>query len=135
MVLSSFMTRGETLRRAAWPASLQWANYSEAWSEESFGLYFVNSAIISLLVVGGTLLFSLMAAYPLARMRFPGREAIFVVVLATLMVPETVTMVPNFLTVSWLHRVSPVAWRKRRSKVRAEQCACWARRFRSIASA
>ena len=61
-------------------------------------------------MVGGTLLFSLMAAYPLARIRFPGREAIFVVILATLMVPETVTMVPNFLTVSWLHRVSAVPW-------------------------
>ncbi len=110
MVLSSFMTRGETLRRVVLPASVQWANYAEAWSEEDFGLYFVNSLTIAALVVGGTLLFSLMAAYPLARIRFPGREAIFVAVLATLMVPETVTMVPNFLTVSWLHRVSPVAW-------------------------
>ncbi len=110
MVLSSFMTRGETLRRVVVPASVQWANYAEAWSEEDFGLYFVNSLTIAVLVVGGTLLFSLMAAYPLARIRFRGREAIFVAVLATLMVPETVTMVPNFLTVSWLHRVGPVSW-------------------------
>ena len=58
----------------------------------------------------GTLLFSLMAAYPLARMEFRGRESVFLVILATLMVPETVTMVPNFLTVSWLHRVSPIPW-------------------------
>lgn len=110
MILSSFMTRGETLRRAFVPASVQWQNYVTAWTEEDFGLYFENSLWIALLVVSGTLLFSLMAAYPLARMEFRGREPIFVVILATLMVPETVTMVPNFLTVTWLHQASPVPW-------------------------
>jgi len=110
MLLSSFMTRGETLRRALVPAAVQWSNYVSGWSEEDFGLYFENSLWIALFVVVGTLLFSLMAAYPLARMRFRGREPVFVITLATLMVPETVTMVPNFLTVSWLHQVSPVPW-------------------------
>lgn len=110
MVASSFMTRGETLRRVFLPEALQWGNYARAWSEEDFGLFFSNSLIIAALQVTGTLLFSLMAAYPLARMRFRGRDAVFVVILATLMVPETVTMVPNFLTVSWLHRHSPFAW-------------------------
>ncbi|MFC1526309.1 carbohydrate ABC transporter permease [Candidatus Latescibacterota bacterium] len=102
MVLASFMTRGETLRRVFVPESVQWSNYVQAWSEQDFGLYFTNSMIIVALQVAGTLLFSLMAAYSLARMRFRGREAIFVVILATLMVPETVTMVPNFLTISRL---------------------------------
>ncbi len=110
MILSSFMTRGETLRRVFVPQVVQWANYIEAWKEEDFGLYFENSLWIALFVVVGTLLFSLMAAYPLARMEFRGRESVFLVILATLMVPETVTMVPNFLTVSWLHRVSPIPW-------------------------
>jgi ABC-type glycerol-3-phosphate transport system permease component len=102
MVLASFMTRGETLRRVFVPESVRWHNYVLAWSEQDFGLYFTNSLIIVALQVGGTLLFSLMAAYALARMRFRGREMIFVVILATLMVPETVTMVPNFLTISRL---------------------------------
>ena len=110
MILSSFMTRGETLRRVFVPQAVQWANYIEAWKEEDFSLYFENSLWIALFVVVGTLLFSLMAAYPLARMEFRGRESVFLVILATLMVPETVTMVPNFLTVSWLHRVSPIPW-------------------------
>lgn len=110
MILSSFMTRGETLRRVFLPQSMQWGNFLTAWNEEDFGLYFENSLWVALLVVGGTMLFSLMAAYPLARMQFSGREPLFVIILATLMVPETVTMVPNFLTVSWLHRVSPFAW-------------------------
>ena len=110
MILSSFMTRGETLRRVFLPGAVQWANYVEAWREEDFSLYFENSLWVAALVVSGTLLFSLMTAYPLARMEFRGREHVFVVILATLMVPETVTMVPNFLTVSWLHQVSPVPW-------------------------
>jgi ABC-type glycerol-3-phosphate transport system permease component len=104
------MTRGETLRRVFVPESLVWANYLQAWKEADFGLYFQNSLIIASLQVGGTLLFSMMAAYPLGRMQFRGREVVFVCILATMMVPETVTMVPNFLTVSWLHRLSPFPW-------------------------
>ena len=63
-----------------------------------------------MLQVVGTLFFSLLAAYPLARMEFRGRDTIFAGILATLMIPETVTMVPNFLTITWLHRTTPFAW-------------------------
>ena len=110
MLFASFMTRSETLRKVFIPADVQWENYREAWHEADFGLYFENSLIIALLQVGGTLLFSLMAAYALARMRFRGRNVVFICILATLMIPETVTMVPNFLTISWLHRSTPLAW-------------------------
>ncbi len=110
MLLASFMTRGESLRRVFLPASLQWANYLKAWQEADFGLYFENSLIIAIVQVSGTLLFSLLAAYPLARIEFRGRDAVFAGVLATLMIPETVTIVPNFLTVTWLHRNMPFAW-------------------------
>lgn len=51
-----------------------------------------------------------MAAYPLARMQFRGRDAVFTGVLATLMIPEAVTIVPNFLVVTWLHHNTPFAW-------------------------
>ena len=110
MLLASFMTRGESLRRVFLPESLQWGNYLKAWQEADFGLYFENSLIIAVIQVGGTLLFSLLAAYPLARMEFRGRDTVFAGVLATLMIPETVTIVPNFLTVTWLHRNMPFAW-------------------------
>jgi ABC-type glycerol-3-phosphate transport system permease component len=110
MLLASMMTRSETLRRVFLPAHIQWDNYIKAWSEEDFGSYFENSLIIAALQVGGTLLFSLMAAYPLARMTFRGRDLVFIIILATLMVPEMVTMVPNFLTVTWLHQHSPIGW-------------------------
>ena len=82
----------------------------EAWREADFGLYFENSLIIAAIQVGGTLSFSLMASYALARIPFRGRETVFACILATLMIPETVTMVPNFLTITWLNRHSPVSW-------------------------
>ena len=110
MLLASFMTRGESLRRVFLPERLQWDNYFIAWQEADFGLYFENSLIIAALQVSGTLLFSLLAAYPLARMEFRGRDVVFTGVLATLMIPEAVTIVPNFLTVTWLHRNTPIAW-------------------------
>lgn len=110
MLLASFMTQGETMRRVLAPQTVQWGNYVQAWREADFGLYFQNSLIIAAIQVGGTVLFSLLAAYPLARMSFPGRDLIFAAILATLMIPETVTIVPNFLTVSWLHRSSPIPW-------------------------
>ena len=110
MLLASFMSRGESLRRALLPERVQWDNYIEAWQEADFGLYFENSLIIAVLQVSGTLLFSVMAAYPLARMQFRGRDVVFTGVLATLMIPEAVTIVPNFLVVTWLHRNTPFAW-------------------------
>ena len=110
MLLSSFQTRGETLRRVMLPASAQWGNYVQAWAEADFGLYFQNSMIIAALQVGGTLMFSLLAAYPLACMQFRGRDVVFACILATLMIPDSVTMVPNFLTITWLHRNTPAAW-------------------------
>lgn len=110
MLLSSFMTRGETIRRVLIPGQIQWHNYFEAWTEADFGHYFRNSLIIALLQVGGTLAFCTPAAYALARMQFRGRDAIFLAILATLMIPESVTMVPNFLMVSWLGKVGPLPW-------------------------
>lgn len=106
MLSSSLMTQSETIRRVLLPSSVQWANYIEAWQEARFGLYFRNSLIIAAIQVAGMLLFCTLAAYPLARMRFPGRNIIFIGILATLMIPESVTMVPQFLMVSWLNQVS-----------------------------
>ena len=110
MIVSAFMTQAETIRRVLLPARIQWSNYIEAWHEADFGRYFRNSLIISAIQVTGTLLFCTMAAYPLARMRFFGRNVLFFAILATLMIPESVTIVPNFLTVSWLSKNGPVVW-------------------------
>jgi len=109
-ISSSLMTLTEANGRALLPSEPQWGNYIEAWTDASFGEYFWNSVIISALTVGGQLVFSTMAAYAFARMEFPGKNFLFTLMLSTLILPEAITWVPNFITVSWLGRVTPVQW-------------------------
>ena len=99
MISTSFMTLGETINRALLPATPQWGNYAEAWNEARFVLYFRNSVIITAVVILGMLVTCTLAAYAFARIRFPGRSAIFMVLLATLMIPGTVTFIPNLLLI------------------------------------
>jgi ABC-type glycerol-3-phosphate transport system permease component len=72
-------------------------NYVTAWQEANFSKYFMNSVIITGLTIVGLLITSIPAAYAFARIEFPGRNIIFTLLLATLMIPESVTMIPNFL--------------------------------------
>jgi len=111
MISQSLMTLGETLTRAPWPASPQWGNYVEAWTDASFDRYFRNSVIITGTTILGVLITCTLAGYAFARIRFPGRNLLFTVLLATLMIPGTVTFIPGFLLVrgdiipwgSWLN--------------------------------
>lgn len=61
-----------------------------------------NSLLVCVLVVSGQLLFNSMAAYAFARLRWPGREKLFFLFLATLMIPGQVTLIPNYLIISFL---------------------------------
>jgi ABC-type glycerol-3-phosphate transport system permease component len=88
----------------------QWSNYVRAWNDARFSLYFQNSVIIALLTISGEVVFCTLAAYAFARMEFPGKNFMFLLLLTTLMLPEAVTWVPNFITVSWLGRVGPLPW-------------------------
>jgi len=88
------------------PSRPAWENYIEAWNHAPFGRYFLNSAIISVAETSGVLLTSALAGYAFARMRFVGREALFVLFLGTLMVPGQVQLVPNYITITrlgWLN--------------------------------
>ncbi len=99
MISTSLMTLGETINRQLVPTEPQWGNYAVAWSEASFGLYFRNSVIISAVTIAGVLITCTLAGYAFARIRFPGRDALFAVLLSTLMIPGTVTFIPQFLLV------------------------------------
>jgi len=79
------------------PRAWQWSNYSEAMQAAPFGRYFLNTLIYATAVTLSNLLFCSMAAYAFARLRFPGRNALFILVLGTMMVPGQVTMVPVFI--------------------------------------
>jgi multiple sugar transport system permease protein len=90
------------------PTGLHLGNYSAAWNAVPFGHFFINSALYSLATVAGNLLFCSLAAYAFARIRFFGRNVLFIVLLATLMVPFQVLLIPTFLIVKKLGMVDSV---------------------------
>lgn len=103
MILTSFKTLSEInlMPPQIFPEAWRWDNYVHAWfkPESTFGRYLLNSAILAM---GGTLmhlLFVIPAAYAFARLEFPGRQVLFYLVLATMMIPGEVTLIPNFITI------------------------------------
>jgi multiple sugar transport system permease protein len=90
-----------------WPISLR--NYDDIWRSGPFGRYFLNSAVVALAVVGGNLLFSAMVGYAFARRRFPGKTPLWWGLLATLMVPRQVTMIPVYVLAARLHLIDTYA--------------------------
>ncbi|HEU4325557.1 MAG TPA: carbohydrate ABC transporter permease [Roseiflexaceae bacterium] len=79
-----------------------WSNYSEAVAAMPFGRFYLNSLFVTGSVTLLQLLTASLAAFAFARLRFRGREALFLLYLATLMIPFQVTMIPNFILVRWL---------------------------------
>ncbi|WP_298615454.1 carbohydrate ABC transporter permease [uncultured Thermosynechococcus sp.] len=81
------------------PAEPTLANFVTVWQTHPFGRYLFNSTLVAVLTVACNLLTSALAAYPLARLSFRGREAIFATILATLMIPFQVIVIPLFILV------------------------------------
>lgn len=79
-----------------------WENYSQTVSVMPFGRFYLNSLIVAAGVTVLQLLVSSLAAFAFARLRFHGREVIFLLYLATLMIPFQVTMIPNFILMRFL---------------------------------
>jgi putative chitobiose transport system permease protein len=72
-------------------------NFINVWKNNPFGQYFLNSIVVSALTVGLNLLFCSLAAYPLARLNFRGRDGLFAMVVATILVPFQIVMIPLFI--------------------------------------
>jgi multiple sugar transport system permease protein len=83
--------------------------YREVWASGPFDRYFLNSLVVAVVVVGGNLVFCTLAGYAFARKRFPGRETIFFVVVATLMLPKQVLLVPLYILMRKLHLLDTYA--------------------------
>ena len=83
------------------PDTWMWSNYGEVFNQVPFWTYTVNTAVITVIGVVGTLFGSSLAAYGFARFRFPGRDALFLLMLSTMMVPIWVTLIPSFLMFRW----------------------------------
>jgi len=101
MVSTSFMDRYEVYSYPPklLPDKFLWSNYKEALTSLPFDRFFLNSLIMSIAIVVGQLLFCSQAAYAFARMRFPGRDKLFLLYLSTMMIPGIVTLIPLFLLV------------------------------------
>jgi ABC-type glycerol-3-phosphate transport system permease component len=99
MVSTSLMTLGETINKQWLPKAPQFSNYVEAWTEANFARYFLNSVIVTFVTIAGLLFTSILAGYAFARIKFFARNVIFALLLATMMIPESVTMIPNFVMI------------------------------------
>jgi putative chitobiose transport system permease protein len=73
------------------------ANYRQVWQQNPLGQYFLNSTIVAVLTVALNLVLCSLAAYPLARLRFRGRETLFALIVATIMIPFQVVMIPLYI--------------------------------------
>lgn len=82
-----------------WPHTWAWSNYPEVLQSFAFARYFLNSLIMASSQMVLTLIVCSLAGYSFARLRFPLRDVCFVVVLATMMIPFQITMIPLFLTI------------------------------------
>ncbi len=88
------------------PTNPRWANYTDAWNAAPFGTFYLNTIITTAFGVGAELLLGTLTAYAFVFLPFPGKNLLFLVLLAALMVPIQVTMLPNYLTVAnlgWLN--------------------------------
>ena len=102
MLLTSLKTLPQLLQNPLEFLPNPWTvdNYSEAWNAVPFGQAYLNSAYITVLVVVGTLITASMAGYAFARIRFKGSKVLFIVFLATQMIPAQVTLIPFYLLMS-----------------------------------
>ncbi len=102
MVLGSLKTTAE-LRQSppTWlPEKATLDNYTQLFSRLDFGTYFFNSTVVAAVVTAGNLIFCSMLGYALAMLDFPGKRALFGVVMGTLLIPGVVTFVPLFVLVA-----------------------------------
>lgn len=115
------------------PSPIDWRNYQEAWylapqvssstatvgterkamqsERRSFTLFFKNSAVITLLETVGTLLSCTLVAFGFSRLEFPGRDICFVLVLSTMMIPQQVIFIPQyvlFAKLKWINSIKPL---------------------------
>jgi multiple sugar transport system permease protein len=100
MLGTSLSTLAETQRfPPGLPSSLDWSNFSQAWNGSPFARWLTNSAVVSITCVISNLVLCSLAGYAFARLRFPGNRIVFIAILATLMVPFQVVMIPTLLIV------------------------------------
>lgn len=111
MVRSSVMTQSEIFRKPMqWlPERIQWKNYVDIMTLRPFARWICNSAFIVVFNVLGTMLTCSMAAFAFARLKFRGRNVVFSMVLAAMMIPSATLLIPQFMIWKILHGIDTYA--------------------------
>lgn len=115
MVAMSLKSQNEaaTTSMWAWPTDLRFENFAEVWNHPgvNFSLFLRNTVFLTVVNTIGTTISCAIVAYGFARLKFPGRDRLFLVLLATMMLPGIVTMVPSyvmFAKIGWINTFLPL---------------------------
>lgn len=106
VVLTSLAPSSPTTSSSILPKALTLNHYREAWQRGHFLLAFANSTFVALAVTGFQVLTSALAGYALARLKFRGRQTLLLLILATLVIPFQILVVPIFLVLKWGHLIN-----------------------------
>lgn len=104
MVLTAFksMTEAIAIPVRIFPSEWRWDNFATLFNSFNFGNMYLNTIVATVLRVTAQLTFCAMAGYAFARLRFPGRDLIFAVVLSVMMIPPVLYIIPKFLLMTQL---------------------------------
>ena len=113
MVTTSLKEQGQVFQvTPQWiPNPVRWDNYPEATHRAPLWIWLNNTAIITVLATAGSVLSASMVGFGFARLRFPGRGILFILLLSTMMLPPIVTLVPKFImfrTFGWTDIFNPL---------------------------
>lgn len=105
-VVTSLKTLPDSLRFSLWPQHPTLAGYRDALTTFNFGRYALNSAIVASVITACNVVLASLGGYAFARLRFPGRDLLFLLVLASLMIPDQLRLVPVYQMVTALGLIS-----------------------------
>lgn len=97
MISTSLKPVNESFTPGLWPSTFKWSNYADVFRETEYVWWVVNSSLVTGLAITAVALSSAVIAYPFAKLNFPGKRIFFAMILATMLLPGEVTMVPVFL--------------------------------------
>ncbi|GAA0362618.1 carbohydrate ABC transporter permease [Alkalibacterium iburiense] len=111
MVMTSLKSPGEAVAMPPvwWPSILRFENYARAFEVAPFGRYFLNSVLITSVSTIGELISTILAAFAFSRLKFYGKNILFTILIATMMVPSELLIIPNYLTLSNLGLINTYA--------------------------
>jgi multiple sugar transport system permease protein len=98
------------------PAEINWANFTDSWGALDFGTFYRNTIFVTAANIAGTLISAPLVAFAFARLRFRGRNVLFIILLSTMMLPSQVTLIPTYVLFSrldWINTFLPLtvpAW-------------------------